>query len=124
MSTLHAGVHNQDRTQDSVLDRETSLARVGGDLDLLRELAGLFLREAPIMMDQLREASNQSNASEVERQAHGLKGAAANFGATAAVDAARELEFLCRDRKLDQIQPSLANLEAALLTLQDELAAL
>ena len=42
--------------QDQVLDRATALARVGGDLDLLKEIAGLFLDEYPRALDEICQA--------------------------------------------------------------------
>lgn len=110
--------------QGPVLDREVALARVGGDLELLKELAALFLQEAPHMLEELQSAAGDGNSKEVERVAHGLKGSAANFGATAVMETARELEFLGRDEKTAAFPGALKSLESALSTLQGELAAL
>jgi HPt (histidine-containing phosphotransfer) domain-containing protein len=110
--------------QEQVLDRATALARVGGDLELLKEIAALFLDEYPRALDEMRQALAQSDPKMLERSAHGLKGSVANFGARAAVDAAFQLEQLGHARKLDQALPSLAALERALACLHTELAAI
>ena len=113
-----------EQLQEQVLDRATALARVGGDLDLLKEIAALFLEEYPRELDEIRKALAASDAHKLERSAHGLKGAVANFGAAAAVDAAFQLEQFGKAGKLDQVSPSLAALEQALALLHAELSSI
>ena len=110
--------------QEQLLDRASALARVGGDLDLLKEIAALFLDEYPRELDEIRMALASGDAHTLERSAHGLKGAVANFGARAAVDAAFQLEQLGKAGKLDQVPVFLAELERALACLHAELSAL
>ena len=105
----------------SVYDHEAALARVGGDADLLREIAGLFEMDCPQALEKLREAIDSGDTREAHRLAHGLKGSAANFGATPAVDAAFRIEQLARDGKLGEIDGLLETLERALDTLRSEL---
>ena len=81
-----------EQIQEQLLDRANALARVGGDLDLLKEIAALFLDEYPRELDEIRTALASGDAHTLERSAHGLKGAVANFGARPAVDAAFQLE--------------------------------
>ena len=110
--------------EGKVLDLDTAMARVGGDAELLRELAGLFLEECPRMLSILHAALDRGDSKSVERTAHGLKGSVANFGADTAVELARRLEFLGRDQKLGEAPEALISLEHALSSLQGELAAL
>ena len=110
--------------EGQVLDRETALARVGGDIDLLREIAALFLEEYPRALADMRKALASGDAKLLETTAHGLKGSVANFHAKVAVDAAFQLEQLGRAQKLDQAPSSLAILERTLEALQAELLAL
>ena len=110
--------------QEQVLERATALARVGGDLDLLKEIAALFLEEYPRELDEIRKAVATSNSHMLERSAHGLKGSVANFGARAAVDAAFQLEQFGKAGKLDQASVVLADLERALAQLHVELSAI
>lgn len=111
-------------TSTAVLDRTVALSRVGGDAELLKEIAQLFLSEYPSMLEQLREALAAGDAKLVERTAHGLKGSVANFGAPAAVEAARMIEVLGRAQQLAEVQQVLRTLELALATLHPELEAL
>jgi HPt (histidine-containing phosphotransfer) domain-containing protein len=106
------------------LDREVALVRVGGDPELLKEIAVLFLENYQVWLGELREASARGNADAVERTAHGLKGSVANFGARDAVEAALQLETLGRNRNLTGLAESLAALEAALETLRGDLESL
>jgi HPt (histidine-containing phosphotransfer) domain-containing protein len=106
------------------LDREVALARVGGDPELLKEIAVLFLENYQAWLGELRAAANIGNADAVERTAHGLKGSVANFGARDAVEAALKLETLGRSRDLTGLPESLAALEAALETLRGDLESL
>ncbi|MBZ5672744.1 MAG: Hpt domain-containing protein [Acidobacteriia bacterium] len=110
--------------QEQVLDRAAALARVGGDLDLLKEIAALFLEEYPRELDDLHKAMATGDARLLERTAHGLKGSVANFGARAAVDSAFQLERLGKAGKLDQAPPALAALERALASLHAELSSI
>jgi two-component system, sensor histidine kinase and response regulator len=107
-----------------LLDRKLALGRVGGDLELLQEIAVLFLDTYPQVLDEIRTAATTGDAKALERSAHGLKGSVANFGAAQAVEAARHLEALGRAAQLDDIGPALLNLEHALETLRPELETL
>jgi len=113
-----------EQLQEQVLELETALARVGGDLELLREIAQLFLDEYPGSLDDIHQALEAGDANKLERAAHGLKGSVANFGARAAVDAAFQLEQLGKAGKLDQVPPALAALERTLASLHTELSSI
>lgn len=106
------------------LDKATALSRVGGDEELLRELASLFLDDYPQTVEQLRTAVSNRAPSDVERLAHGLKGSVSNFGANQVVAAARALEESGRGGALDQVEQDFRCLQAALDRLKPELEAL
>jgi len=107
-----------------MLDRELAMVRVGGDEELLKELAQLFLEEYPRLMAELHAAHEKGDAAQVERTAHGLKGSVANFGAKQAVDAAYAIEQLGRGGRLEPVTGLLRTLDLALLSLHAELAQL
>ena len=109
---------------EQLMDRATALARVGGDLELLREIAALFLDEYPRALDDIHKALASGDAKLLERAAHGLKGSVANFCARSAEDAAFQLEQMGRAQKMDQASQTLATLEQSLALLQAELASL
>jgi HPt (histidine-containing phosphotransfer) domain-containing protein len=106
------------------LDHDVALARAGGDVVLLREIAMLFLENYAKWMSDLRDAVTRGDTYGVERSAHGLKGSVANFGATAAVEAALQLERAGRGKDLTEVEKVLNSLELALAALHPELEAL
>ena len=74
------------------LDRSLALSRVGGDVELLQEIAQLFLEDAPNMLAAIDLALRSGDAHALERAAHSLKGSVSNFGAQCAYEAAFSLE--------------------------------
>jgi HPt (histidine-containing phosphotransfer) domain-containing protein len=69
----------------------TQLERVGGDLELLREIVSLFAEDAP-QLESIRNAIVAGDA----KAAHALKLAVANFEPIAVADEAFRLERLGR----------------------------
>jgi HPt (histidine-containing phosphotransfer) domain-containing protein len=106
------------------LDESVALSRVGGDVELLREVIGLFLDDYPQSLDMIRDAVARGDQSSLERHAHSLKGSVSTFGAQEAFDAAMALEKQGRAGDLAEAQDGLHRLEHALATLRPELEAL
>ncbi len=113
-----------DGEKSVAIDRQLALARVGGDAELLKEIAQLFLEDYPKAMEEIRAAADHRDAKELERSAHGLKGSVANFGATEAMEAARALETMGRAQQLVEVEQVIRTLELALAALRPELEAL
>jgi len=105
-----------------VLDRDLALERSGGDVELLRELADLFLAEYPSQLAALSSAVERADTEEVDRAAHMLKGSVANFGAAAAVNRLLELERAGRKCDLAGCGPALAERVHLLEVLRTELS--
>jgi PAS domain S-box-containing protein len=106
----------------AVLNETVALKRVGGDRDLLRELAGLCLDECPKLMADVREAVARKDAAKLRLAAHTLKGSVATFGADATAAAALRLEEMGRDRQWNGADTAVAALESALGRLTPALA--
>lgn len=106
------------------LDRAVALSRLGGDEQLLQEIAKLFIDDYPHTLAEVRGAVQARDARGVERSAHALKGAVANFGANQVVAAAIQLETMGRSHHLDGAEQALAALEGALEELRPDLARL
>jgi HPt (histidine-containing phosphotransfer) domain-containing protein len=109
---------------ETSLDRQLALSRVGGDLELLREIAVLFLDECPRALLDIHQALAGEDAAKLENAAHSLKGSVGNFGASAAVAAAFRLEQMGRAQQLVEAPEALRALEQALSVVCVELAAL
>ncbi len=103
---------------------EVALERVGGDGELLREVAALFIEESAGALIDLRRAVEGGNAVAIQHLAHTIKGAASNFGADRTCEAARQLELLGRAGEVEGAVPALAELESAMSLLRLELAEL
>lgn len=104
-----------------VVDKAGALERIGGDEQLLKEIAALFLQEYPTLLDAAREALRTGNSAALERAAHSLKGSASNFGAYPCVEAAFSLERQARGGDLTSSEEGLARLDAQLTLLRKEL---
>jgi two-component system sensor histidine kinase/response regulator len=109
---------------ESGLDRRLALLRVGGDAELLKEIAVIFLDDYPKVMAEIRDAIAGRDAKQLEVSAHTLKGSAANFGAGTVVESSFRLEQMGRAGQLDQSLDALHSLEAGLAALHTELEAL
>lgn len=96
------------------LDCAVALERLGGDAELLREVAGLFLEEYPLLMDEIQAAAMTGDADSLQRAAHSMKGSVSNFGADEVYQAAFTLEKLGRAGELDALEPSITLLASAL----------
>jgi HPt (histidine-containing phosphotransfer) domain-containing protein len=114
-----------ERTADDrpVLDAPRLLARVEGDVDLLREMTRLFLADCPRWLAEVRQAIGDRDAGRLQGVAHNLKGAVSNFAAPAATARARELEALGRSGDLTAAPRACAALDEELARLGAALTA-
>jgi HPt (histidine-containing phosphotransfer) domain-containing protein len=106
------------------IDTASALVRVEGDVELLKELVALFLKDLPEMLTTLREAVTAGDATAIERAAHKLKGSVGNFAARPAFEAALRLEVLGRDATLSEAGSAYAELENEINRLQSAMAKL
>jgi two-component system sensor histidine kinase/response regulator len=113
-----------EREKPYVLDSEALLDRIGGDADLLQELAGVFREDCPKLLAEIRRAVAAGNAPALMQAAHTLKGAVANFGADAAREAAFRLESIGRTGDLEPAHKAVGELESEILQFEQALAAL
>jgi HPt (histidine-containing phosphotransfer) domain-containing protein len=105
-----------------ILDLEALLESVGGDRDLLDELAGTFAEEVPGWLATLRTAIANGDSQTVYRVAHGVNGAVGYFKAPRVRRPATELEAMGREERLTDAPQVLDRLEGALLELDKFLA--
>jgi len=106
------------------LDEALALSRVGGDFELLREVAGLFLEDYPHALNRIRSAVEADDASGVEHNAHSLKGSVSTFGAKDVFESALALETQGRGGNLSGARDGLRRLEDSLKALRPDLEAL
>jgi PAS domain S-box-containing protein len=106
------------------LDESLALTRVGGDLELLKEVVELFLDDYPSTFEKIKAAVATRNATALEHHAHSLKGSVSTFGANRAFEAAFTLEKQGRSGDLTGAPDGLLQLEQALEALRPELVLL
>ncbi|HEY1717667.1 MAG TPA: response regulator [Verrucomicrobiae bacterium] len=76
-----------------IFDKATLMESVGGNIDLLREVVGLFLNsDAPRLLADLGDATAKRDAQALQAAAHGLKGLLGELRADHAAEMARSLE--------------------------------
>jgi CheY-like chemotaxis protein/HPt (histidine-containing phosphotransfer) domain-containing protein len=114
----------RERPDSASLDGKAVLARVGGDVQLLREIIGLFEKDCPLLLGEIRTAVAASDAAALQRAAHRLKGSVSNFAARPAVEAAARLESLGASALIDEAGSALETLEQEIERLWPALAAL
>lgn len=111
-----------------VCDLEAALARMSGDVELLKKIAAYFREDSPEIMARLRQAVRACVPSAVEHEAHSLKGLIAHFHAEAATEFAIRLEHMGSMGDLTHTADALRELEHELsrleLRLADELSKL
>lgn len=108
---------------ETVLNWKGALVQAGGDEDLLKEVAEIFLREAPGWMDQIRDALDRHDSEQLRQVSHTLRGSLTTFAAARAVEAAEQLEAMGRSNQLDGSDAAYTNLHEAVQELQKALAA-
>lgn len=106
------------------LNVEEALARLGGDRDLLAELAGMFVDQLPELLEATRTGVAGPDTTGGITPAHTLKGLLAQFGAGHAHLCARDVELACRENRADDARAACTRLEAACQAVAPQLEAL
>ncbi len=102
-------------------DRQDAMGRVDGDIQLLEEIAILFLDSCEEWLADLRRGLADSDAAVMERVAHTLKGSAASIGARPLVEAALRVEGIGASLDLAEADAAVRDLESRFEKLAEEL---
>jgi HPt (histidine-containing phosphotransfer) domain-containing protein len=105
-------------------DRAATLERLGGDADLLAEVAEIYVTSAPAHLENIAGALERADADAVHREAHALKGATATFEAPAVYTVVAELEALGKRGDLESASSTFASVKVLVNALAAELATL
>jgi len=105
------------------VEAEALLARFDGNADLVRSLVKAFSEDCPKMMARIRHSLGARDAAALADASHALKGSVGNFGPSAALETAREIEKEARQGKLDGAWGVYATLEDEIARLLPELRA-
>jgi HPt (histidine-containing phosphotransfer) domain-containing protein len=107
-----------------VLNRDATLARVGGNMRLLEELAEVFRSDCVRLLAEIQEAIHVGHAVQMGAAAHTLKGMVGFFEADTARQAALSLETLGRRGELAGASEHYQRLAGEIERIQSALAAL
>lgn len=107
-------VQTAEATLDGVINWKTALESVADDPDLLHEIVGIVLDEVPKWLLRLRNAVEQSDAAQLKRTAHSVKGSLSQIGATSAAAIAEILETLGTKGEFTGAAKALSELETDL----------
>lgn len=77
---------------DQEFDYQIGVQRVGGDLEIYKELLNDFVQELPWKLENMRSCFANKDMESLFRAAHNLKGVSANLGALQLSEHARRLE--------------------------------
>jgi PAS domain S-box-containing protein len=104
-----------------IQDRHLALQRLGGDVELYNELAGMFVSSVGDDARRLRAAVVNGNFKTLSREAHAVKGAVGAVAAEPARRLAAEMELAGERGDAMAAQTLLPQLEAALMALAQAL---
>ena len=94
-----------------VFNREKFLERMMGDEEFAREIVAGFVNEMPTLLAALREQVALGDPESIWKQAHKMKGSAANVGGELLADIASEIEQAGKAGDLEGIMRSIPELE-------------
>lgn len=115
---------NADKVAVKLLDMEELLERVGGDEEIIMEIWKVFLDDAPLRMNDLKEALDKNDALLAGRIAHTIKGMAANIGVNILKQEALQMELATRKSSLDDARSMFDKLYYEYQRVFDELTKL
>jgi two-component system, sensor histidine kinase and response regulator len=98
--TENMGQSSEQNSFRAIGQLELLLESVMGDRVLLIEMAELWLADSAKQETQIRNGLDSGDAIMVQRAAHALKGSVGTFQASAAQDAANQLEISAKDADL------------------------
>jgi HPt (histidine-containing phosphotransfer) domain-containing protein len=108
----------------SSLDESALMTLVGGDRELARQLAELFLEDLEPRVTEITVAVSELDAKRLHAGAHALRGSAGSIKADIVAAAAGALETMGRTSKLHGVQQALDELNVALASLRPRLVEL
>lgn len=110
-----------DRWKSGSFDPRALWDRVNGDVELLRELVGIFLEEYPGILDSIAKAIQQQSFDDIRKFSHKLKGSALQFSGGGVATLAANLERMGHERSSQDLEQTFFNLKRETAELADSL---
>jgi signal transduction histidine kinase/CheY-like chemotaxis protein/HPt (histidine-containing phosphotransfer) domain-containing protein len=95
----------------AVFNREDMASRVGDDPEILRNILGIFLKDAPNLIGKMKQAFQDRDPKSIAQQAHALRGAAGIIGAELLKTACERVEIAANQNDLHRAESHLAPVE-------------
>lgn len=111
------------KTIQSPYDYQEAVSRLGSET-LLKKVAFMFLTNSPALIEEMKRGLDEGDDTLLERSAHTLVSSIAYFAAEPATQAARHLETLGREHRIDEAPEAYRNLTAEVSRLRDALTEL
>lgn len=102
-------------------DEAATLKQLDNDADLLAEMIGLFINEAPRQVAELHDAINRSDLAALADAAHAIKGMAEHFHAETTISLALKLEHAARNAERADFQLMTNDLSNAIMRMIENL---
>ncbi|HRE98979.1 MAG TPA: Hpt domain-containing protein [Pirellulaceae bacterium] len=113
---------NRRLPDEPLWDREATLARLGGDAELLAEMIGFYREDSPQLIERCDRAFAAGDLPAAARAAHAIRGLAATFDGRQVMQAATDLEERCRAGDVNGAAAGLAAARSTSEALADRLA--
>jgi HPt (histidine-containing phosphotransfer) domain-containing protein len=110
-----------DEEDAVVFDRESMMDRMMGDAILLARVTGAFLEDMPGQLELLKELLASGASEDAARQAHSIKGAAANVGGERLRRVAYAMEKAADQGDLEFVRGAMQELEARYIELKKKI---
>jgi len=112
---------SEEKENLPVLNPEQLLDISDHDLELILELIDEFLKDAPVYIQDLREAAASGDQEKITKKIHRLNGLIGNCGGERFLEAGREIEKKAGSGIFDEKEKWLCLLELELENLTDAL---
>lgn len=93
-----------------LFDEQVLLDGIDGDIEFLEETIAMLDEDSVELLDQVRAAAAAGDPAALVKPAHALKGMVGNFCAVRAEAAAREVEFIGREGRMDGVAEAVQTL--------------
>ncbi len=81
------------------------------DKSFLKEVVGLYLEQAPGLMENIKKYFNENNALKMSQEAHSMKGASLNIGAKKMSEVCKSIELKGKANDLDGLPELIKELD-------------
>ncbi|MFH1679205.1 MAG: response regulator [Candidatus Eisenbacteria bacterium] len=112
-TSVHSSIDERDESPEEAPESfslSAALDFLDGDMELLRQMAEIFLAEAPQLLSRIEAALAERDRKSLERAAHAIKGTVGSFAAKGAYEAAKVVEEAAREGRDEEARAAAAGL--------------